>query len=928
MKIRKETMLPPPPAKTNNCGWVTFAVIAVLAIIFGFGLSACDEGGGGTSNPCAKSHDYPAWTAPTCTVAGNSERTCTRCGNADTRTSGFAAFGHDWDYVEDDALVIPTCEAAGHGSRECTRIGCGEVEDDVDFDALGHNWNNWHTTKIPNCVETGEKQRECQRIECGILIENELPIDEDGHDIIVVDGVAPTCLTDGHGTIKCDRDSCDYTKTGDVLKATNHNFAENWEVITAATCSAAGTEERFCTHECGETNNRQERTIAILDCEYYHWVEVNASNITDLHNVEIQSRTCKHNESHYEISTEPLTEYIKLKAEVGLEPVALKISIELSTGSGAMTVSNSGWMQLRSILAAAGKPVTLDLSDSTFGTNKAFNTGTENIYPRPGLNNIVSIVLPNTAVSINANAFRSSSRLTNVTIPDSVTEIGNNIFDGCSSLTSITLPVTGTGFFSRLFTNVSGTTNQVMESLKTVTLTSGSIPANYFDGCTGLTSITIGADVTSIGQNAFLRCSSLTSITIGAGVTSIGFNAFSGCSGLTSITIDAGVTSIGNTAFRDCSNLTSITIPDSVTSIGGGAFSGCSGLTSIKFGKSVVTIGNTAFSGCTNLINIIVDEDNIEFSSLDGILYNKTKTAVIRCPLGISGKITLPDNVQSIGSDAFTSCDKLTEIIIPDSVTSIGNSAFSNCNSLESITLPIIGSVFVNIFGTIPTSLKTVIIIKGTSIPGKYFSGFRSLTSITIPDSVTSIGGGGNSGDGAFSGCSNLTSITIPDSVTSIGYNAFSGCSNLESITLPRGNINHIFGGPSSISGPSFLKTVVLTNATSIPDSSFNNCTGLTSITIPDSVTSIGSYAFQNCNSLTSITIPENVTSIGQSAFYGCSSLTSVDFNSVISEANFNSYTTLPVFPGDLRAKYLAASGGIGTYTRPSGSSNTWTKQP
>lgn len=119
------------------------------------------------------------------------------------------------------------------------------------------------------------------------------------------------------------------------------------------------------------------------------------------------------------------------------------------------------------------------------------------------------------------------------------------------------------------------------------------------------------------------------------------------------------------------------------------------------------------------------------------------------------------------------------------------------------------------------------------------------MTSVTIPNSVTSIE------DGAFSGCSGLTSVTIPNSVTSIGEAAFYKCSGLTSITIPN-------------------------SVTSIEGFVFNDCSGLTSVTIPNSVTSIGDYVFRNCSSLTSFTIPNSVESIGECAFSGCSGLTSV----------------------------------------------------
>ena len=339
-------------------------------------------------------------------------------------------------------------------------------------------------------------------------------------------------------------------------------------------------------------------------------------------------------------------------------------------------------------------------------------------------------------------------------------------------------------------------------------------------------------------------------------------------------------TSIGDRAFKDCTRLTSVTIPDSVTSIGRDAFDNCTRLTSVTIPDSVTHIGEGAFNYCIDLTSITIPDS---VTSIGDRAFSQCRDLT---------SVTIGNGVTSIGYEVFGYCTSLTSINIPNSVTSIGQWAFSGCSSLTSVTIP--DSV--------------------TSIGREAFSG-SGLTSITIPSSVTSTSGtfincyslanviisNGVTSIGVhdFYGCSSLTSITIPDSVTSIGGNAFYGCSSLTSVTIPNG-------------------------VTSIERNAFYGCSSLTSVTIPNGVTSIGERAFYH-SGLTSIIIPNSVTSIEGYAFYGCSSLTSVTFQGTIS-SNFASSS----FEGDLCTKFYATNstyGTPGTYTRPRGSSDTWTKQ-
>ena len=223
-----------------------------------------------------------------------------------------------------------------------------------------------------------------------------------------------------------------------------------------------------------------------------------------------------------------------------------------------------------------------------------------------------------------------------------------------------------------------------------------------------------------------------------------------------------------------------------------------------------------------------------------------------------------------------------TNVVIPSEingkkVTSIGDAAFGGIwdddeqkyiSDITSVTIPNSVTSIGDYAFSYCTSLASITIGNSvTSIEDRAFENCTSLTNITIPNSVTNIG------DDAFSGCTSLTSITIPNSVTSIGDYAFYYCTSLTSVTIGN-SVTDI--GKGAFFGCASLTSVAIPNSvTSIGWGTFANCTGLTSLMIPNSVTNIGEYAFAG-SSLTSITIPDSVTSIGDRAFYGCKSLASV----------------------------------------------------
>lgn len=437
-----------------------------------------------------------------------------------------------------------------------------------------------------------------------------------------------------------------------------------------------------------------------------------------------------------------------------------------------------------------------------------------------------------------------------------------------------------------------------------------SISELAFDGCSSITSVEIPDSVTSIGHGAFYGCSNLKSISLGAGVEKIETNTFYACGKLTNINLGNSVTSIADHAFYKC-GMKNIVIPDSVREIKEWVFSQCPNLKSITFAKGLQSIGHAAFYQNTSLEEVILPNSLI---SLAGYVFQgctNLKSVVIPASVTtISDKALFQDcpNVTIYCESASKPAgwneewNKYNSPVVWDYVFDFPgvNKKISQINSQINTAIETLREELSDALGTIEIALDSILYtqkrligtsssegLSFTAIDGGYeVSGIGECTDtdIVIPKKynglpVISID------DRAFYNCDSLTSITIGDSVTSIGYYAFNGCTSLTSIVVDEENTVYHSAGNCLVKTKSKTLIAGCKNSVipadgsviSIGRGAFQSCTSLTSITIPDSVTSIGEGAFQSCMSLTSVVIGDNVRGISNYAFRMCTSLTSIE---------------------------------------------------
>lgn len=500
--------------------------------------------------------------------------------------------------------------------------------------------------------------------------------------------------------------------------------------------------------------------------------------------------------------------------------------------------------------------ITIPSGIKWFGTSAtAKPTYSTSTYMFAGCTNLKEVNLPEGFQVISAYVFQNCTSLTTINFPSTLTTIGNYGFQNSGLSGEINLPKSVINIGTYAFDNTDITKVNVPTKLTytgtymfrdcdklteaTLADTQTTISSYMFQGCTSLQSFKFPTALTATGISTYaFRNSGLTSVTIPKNITSLGTSAtasaytFADCENLKEVKFEEGsrLEKIGGYVFMNCTSLDTIVLPNSLTTLGQYSFQNTA-LQEITIPANTTTIGVAPFAYCAGLSEIKVAAGNDVYESRNGALYDKVKNSLICYPSGKSGALTIEGDA-GVAKQALMGASKITSFNIPEGATEIPEYMFYGVESIDTVVIPkTITKIGQYAFAS--SSVKNVI-IEGTPEFGNYIFKDSQLESIAFNNETEKLG------TYMFQNCKNLKNITLPDALTAIPNYLFDN-TPISSMVIPEG-------------------------VETIGSYSFRDCVNLTEIVIPASVTKIDSYAFQR-SGLLSIVIPETVETVGSSAF-------------------------------------------------------------
>ena len=736
------------------------------------------------------------------------------------------------------------------------------------------------------------------------------------HSDLSINESSATCTTGGFSEYKCSGCGASESKYSEAL---GHDYTS---IVTKPTCETAGYTTWVC-RRCSDSyvnNQRPPLGHSYSDTYSYdnthHWYEA----------------TCSHKDEVSGYEQHQLVDGYCQKCAYYEENIVEELEYELSSDGTYYSVVGIGNITDANIIIPetySGLPV------KSIGIDAFFKCNT-----------LESIIIPNGITNIGQYAFYGCGSLTSVEIPASVESIGVGAFMECSSLESIVVDSNNNYYDSRDNCNalIETATNTLITGSNNTIIpnTIKSISAYAFCGCSSLNNIEIPRSVTYIGDWAFAKCASLEEIEIPDSVKEVGSRAFENCVSLSSVSITNSVLSLGDSSFYGCSSLTDVYFAGTEEQWNNSIWMFCveqgdfanatihfaQGTHKHEWVNGVITkapscseTGEMTYS-CTGCDEKLVEEMAMQNHPFSGeYSYNDTHHWFAatcehsdltldyeahtliggycqKCPY-YEEKVEYVDGMElELSSDGASYYiigyveSISSDIVIPDTynglpITNIKADAFSGCKSLTSISIPSsVTSIGMSAFSSC-TSLRSVNIASGiTVIESLTFSGCKSLETISIPQSVTTIG------VRAFYHCTALNNLEILNGVKYVHTSAFEGCSSLESILIP--NAVEILSG--AFADCTSLNTIGMTNTLRfLGDYAFYNCYNLeyiindfgqTIAKIPPGVTIVYDGTFYNCQSLKTIEFLGQVTKIGKDAFYNCSSLSDIYYYGTKSQWN------------------------------------------